>query len=132
MAALRGLGAFFLELFAGRMARLTTSPLGLGFFCGGLLAAARLFFFRRSLSSSSSGSSSLLSDGESSEEGASLSASFSFASRRFRFALRAGLVAGVNFSGFLETRPDLRRGADGVTSPASDDKTAALMVSAQF
>jgi hypothetical protein len=131
MGALRGLVARFLAGFAGRIARLTTSPLVLGFFCGGFLAAGRPFFFRRcSLNSSSSGSSWLLSDSSSSSssDGASLSTSDPFLSRRFRFALKAGLLSGANFCGFLVTRPDLRRAAEDVGSAAEDDKTAALMM----
>jgi hypothetical protein len=41
-------------------------------------------------------------------------------------------VPGVNFSGFLVTRPDFRRALDEVASPVSDTATAALMVFARY
>jgi hypothetical protein len=128
-SAFRGFAARFFAALAGRIARLTASPLGLGFFCGGFLAAVRPLLFRRcSLNSSSSGSPWLSSDCSSSSDGASLSASESFPSRLFRFALRAGLPSGANLVGFLITRPDLRRAAEDVGSAADDDMTAALMM----
>jgi hypothetical protein len=128
-SAFRGFAARFFDDFAGRIARLTASPLGLGFFCGGFLAAARPLLFRRcSLNSSSSGSPWLSSDCSSSSDGASLSTSDSFPSRRFRFALKAGLPSGANLVGFLVTRPDLRRAAEDVGSATDDDMTAALMM----
>jgi len=130
--------AFLAALVAGRMARLSVSPLVLGFFGAGLFAAGRLFFLRwRSRSSSSSGSPSLLSP-SCSDEGASASSPPSSSSSlplpsppRFRFALPLGLAPGVNFSGFLDTRPDLRR-VDGATSLGCEMGSAALIVWARW
>jgi hypothetical protein len=128
--ALRGRLAFG-ALVAGRMARVTLLPFILAFLGAGRLAGPLLFLLRRrSRSSSSSGSPSLLSSSED-VDASSASTPLSSFPPRFRFVLLVGLAVGANFSGFFDTRPDLRRAADEAMSPASEGKTAALMLVAR-
>jgi hypothetical protein len=112
---------------AGRIARETFLPLVFGFLGAGLLAGPLPFLLRRrSRSSSSSGSPSLLSSSED-VDASSASSPLSSLPLRFRFVVLAEAAVGANFSGFLDTRPDLRRAAGEGPSAASEGETGALM-----
>jgi hypothetical protein len=134
MGAFRGLlDIFLIALLAGRIARLTLSPLVFGFFAAGFRAEALVFLLRlRSRISSSSGSPSLLSSDSSSDEDSFASTPLSLSFPRFLFVVVVvGLAPGANLLGFLDTRPDLRRAAGDATSSAPEGEAVSLMIFAR-